>query len=74
MDMKTNNRMFKVAIDMTWVQLMWSAVFMFIVFAVYIGMHALGGNIEINRQDFHEFTFLSFVFNPTRIFMLIVGI
>lgn len=72
--MKTNNRMLKVAIDMTWVQLMWSAVFMFIVFVVYVGMHAMGGNVEFSRQAFHEFTFLSFVFNPARIFLLIVGI
>jgi len=58
---------FKVAFDMTVVQLGWALWMIAIAIMVFIGMHYFTGNIV-------DGGFFSFIENPYKIFMLVVGI
>jgi hypothetical protein len=64
----------RVAIDLTLIQLKWSAWFLAIVFLIYIAFRSLGGGMEVNGQDMEHFLFLDFNYQPSRIFMLVIGI
>lgn len=61
---------------MSWVQLGWSLWFFAIVFIVYVVFRSFGENININinGNNIGEESFLSFIYQPTKIYMLVLGI
>jgi hypothetical protein len=69
MKMKNNNQAFKVAVDMSFLQLIWSAWFMSFVFIAYLVLQRFIDNEAVNEQNF-----LTFTYGPAKIYMLIIGI
>ncbi|MGM0845913.1 MAG: hypothetical protein ACQEUT_13140 [Bacillota bacterium] len=67
--MSYNNQFGKVAVDMSFLQLIWSAWFMSFVFTAYIILQRVVDNETVNEQSF-----LTFSYGPSKIFMLIIGI
>ncbi|MGF2617575.1 hypothetical protein FZC84_16260 [Rossellomorea vietnamensis] len=67
--MANNTQFSKVAVDMSFLQLIWSAWFMSFVFAAYIILQRVVDNETVNEQSF-----LTFSYGPSKIFMLVIGI
>ncbi|MFT8321833.1 MAG: hypothetical protein ABF649_13080 [Bacillus sp. (in: firmicutes)] len=67
--MKTKNNISKIATDMSWLQLTWSAWFLSIVFVLYIALRMIGGDTTITHKSF-----LTFSYQPAKIYMLVIGI
>jgi hypothetical protein len=76
MEMKSENNYKKVAFDLSWIQLGWSLWFFAIVFIVYVVFRSFGENITININGNYigEESFLSFIYQPAKIYMLVLGI
>jgi hypothetical protein len=70
----TNRTYRKVAADMTLVQLQWAVWFFVITGLVYFVLHMLGGTGKIFDQDLNEMNFLGYMLQPSKIFMLVLGI
>ena len=72
--MKSKKVFGKVAVDMTYIQSTWAAWFIGIVFAVYVLFHFFSGNVEVYNQSIGSHSFLTMVYSPSKVFMLVVGI
>ncbi|MBM7553778.1 hypothetical protein [Thalassobacillus pellis] len=72
--MKMFNSYKKVAVDLSWVQLVWTAWFLAIVFLIYFLFRFIGGEVTINSQNLDTHSFLTFAYHPSKIFMLVIGI
>jgi hypothetical protein len=72
--MNSRKNIGKVAFDMSIVQFTWSAFFLIIVAIVYIVLRTIGGDMEINQQDLSHQSFLSFAYQPSKVFIFIIGI
>ncbi len=64
----------KIARDITWILLSWSAWFVPILVIVYVAFKIMGGEVEINQQNIDQVTFFTFAYHPSKIFMLVIGI
>ncbi|TYS13334.1 hypothetical protein FZC78_21890 [Rossellomorea vietnamensis] len=67
--MANNNQSVKVAVDMSFLQLIWSAWFMSFVFTAYLILQRVVDNERVNEQSF-----LTFIYGPSKIYMLVIGI
>lgn len=67
--MATTNRSGKVAVDMTLMQGIWSSWFLFFTLLVYVVVGAIG----IEKADTAQ-GFLLFAYQPSKIYMLVIGI
>jgi hypothetical protein len=67
--MKSKNNIFKIAIDLSWQKFTWALWVISIVFIVYTILRYF-----IGEEKFIQQGFLPFVYEPTKIFMLVIGI
>jgi hypothetical protein len=67
--MANHNQSGKVAVDMSFLQLIWSAWFMSFVFTAYLILQRVVDNERVNEQSF-----LTFIYGPSKIYMLVIGI
>ena len=64
----------KAAFDMTMVQLIWAAWFVAILLIIFVGIRVFGGMIELNERAISGYPFLDFIYQPARVFMLVIGL
>ncbi|WP_312096650.1 hypothetical protein [Niallia sp.] len=67
--MKSKNSILKIAVDLSWLKFTWALWVIPIVFIVYNILRYF-----IGEEKFIQQGFLPFVYGPTKIFMLVVGI
>lgn len=72
--MNSKNNSVKIATDLSWILLTWSAWFLSIVFIVYLVLRMIGGDVEINQQALSQQSFLTFAYRPAKVYMLVIGI
>ncbi|MFD2924283.1 hypothetical protein [Halobacillus naozhouensis] len=67
--MKSRNNIGKIATDMSAIQLSWSAIFLLIAFLISIVARTVFAAPDVTQESF-----FTFVYQPSKIFMLVIGI